>query len=105
MKILRELLDVTPDLRLCVLHGLNDLEWADAEEWCHTVLDMLFAYQQGATSSFHILLTTSGQSSLLMGRVRFEDQCFAPQPARKIQRLGRGMNVALTFDPGATDVA
>ena len=88
LDVLRSLLDATPGLRLCVLHGLNDLENLAGYSWCHDLLELLAEYQAQASSTtrFHILLTTSGQSRVLGEAVDGLDRYQIRRPSRRPRR-------------------
>lgn len=102
LMIFRELLNQTPSIRYCVVHGLNDLEWSNGAEWCDDMLDVLFDYQEKAELTFHILLTTSGQSKVLPKRVHLRDRCFAQKSARMVQRGGRILEPGLIANVATT---
>jgi hypothetical protein len=86
---LSRLLDCTPHLSMCVLHGLNELAFSGGIDWCDDLLSILFEHQISSLVVFRILLTTSGQSRVLPNHVQIADRCFANEGAREIVRGGK----------------
>lgn len=84
LKVLYQLFACTQDLRFCVIHNLNALEWGGGAEWCHDFLDVLFRAQGNCRASLKILLTTSGSSRVLAERIPARSQCFAEQFAQQV---------------------
>ncbi|KAK7193191.1 uncharacterized protein CC84DRAFT_1250481 [Paraphaeosphaeria sporulosa] len=84
LKVLYQLFACTPDIRFCVIHSLNVLEWGGGAEWCHDFLDVLFRAQGNRRASLKILLTTSGSSRVLADRIPARSQCFAEQFAHQV---------------------
>jgi hypothetical protein len=84
LKILYRLFVCTPDIRFCVVHNLNALEWGGGVGWCHDFLDVLFRAQAKCQGSFKILLTTSGSSRVLAERIPARSQCFAEELAHQV---------------------
>ncbi|KAF2656516.1 hypothetical protein K491DRAFT_777898 [Lophiostoma macrostomum CBS 122681] len=85
LKVLHHLLLCTPQLRFCVVHGLNDLEWSGGADWCHELLDIIAQGQEASNGRLNILFTTSGQSRVLAERINSKDQCYAKKSARRVQ--------------------
>ncbi|KAI1348457.1 hypothetical protein F5Y01DRAFT_306769 [Xylaria sp. FL0043] len=96
LEVLRALLDRTPVLMYCVIDGLNDLEWGDGAKGCRQVLDVLFARQAQAGTVFNVLLTTTGQSRVLLSYVKFKDRHIATKAAREVARYGRRIELRST---------
>jgi hypothetical protein len=89
LSVMTRLLETTPHLSLCVIHGLNDLAWAGGADWCHSLLQRLFDHQKKLAGRFKILLTTSGQSRVLPDYVSPKDRFFSQKASRQILRLSR----------------
>lgn len=89
LEILSMLLFQTPFLSYCVIHGLNELEWSNGDEWCHDFLEVLFRRQEQENSVFNILLTTSGQSKVLPNHIGLEDCYVSNTSAREVARVAR----------------
>lgn len=73
--LLEDLLECTPLLPYCIIHGLNDLDWAAGAEACAEVLDVILRHRERADSVFNILLTTAGQSKTLRAVYRLSSVC------------------------------
>ena len=68
LQVLATLLGGTPQLSYCVIDGINDLEWSDGAIWCRQLFDV-FENHQANHASFHLLVTTTGQSRFLASLV------------------------------------
>ncbi|KAJ4287701.1 hypothetical protein N0V90_012404 [Kalmusia sp. IMI 367209] len=65
LELLRLLLEGTPVLRYCIIHGLNSLENGSDGGKCAEVLQVLRAAAGRQDSPLNVLLTTSGHSRVL----------------------------------------
>lgn len=88
LSILDRLYTHTPDIRFCVIHNLNALEWGGGAGWCHDFLDVLFQVQARCRASLRILFTTSGSSRVLAERIPARSQFYSEQVAQQIPLPG-----------------
>ncbi|KAF2729990.1 hypothetical protein EJ04DRAFT_546010 [Polyplosphaeria fusca] len=84
LRVFSDLLQATPRLMICVVHGLNDLAWAEGQKWCRAFLRTLFDHQASSSGALRILLTTSGQSRVLPELISIENRSLTQKPARKL---------------------
>ncbi|KAL9090014.1 MAG: hypothetical protein Q9165_005544 [Trypethelium subeluteriae] len=84
LELLEQLLDHTQLLSCCIVDGLNDLEWSTGSTWCSSFLDILFRDKRNKARDFKVLLTTSGQSRILPGRVSSKDRFDALGSATRV---------------------
>ena len=89
LRLLSSLLDKTPILRYCIIHGLNELESGDSAERCKEFLSILrlAGFRQGAPLS--VLLTTSGQSRVLASATTREERVSSSATLREVNRHGQ----------------
>ncbi|KAF2111086.1 hypothetical protein BDV96DRAFT_500031 [Lophiotrema nucula] len=81
-----DLLHGTPQLSICVIHGVNDLAWSDGADWCRTLLTTLLEHQTASPRPFRILLTTTGQSRVLPEHIKVENRLFTTGTAQEVVR-------------------
>lgn len=84
LDVLKALLDRMPPRFLCVIHGLNNLEWGEQEPMCRQVIEILLACQKKSGVVLSLLITTDGQSRLLASLVSMEDRCLSDKKAKEI---------------------
>ena len=92
LDLLRGLLDYTPVVRYCIIHGLNELETRDGHIRCNDLLEVLFSYCDRPDNPFSILFTTSGQSQVLRGVIDQEDQTSSGKSRQMMNK--RGMHLS-----------
>lgn len=93
LDLLEDLLERTPLLPYCVIHGLNDLDWAAGAEACAEVLDVLLRHQERTDSVFNILLTTAGRSKTLARCIPAEQRLYASDEIRRVERRGKRLDL------------
>ena len=91
LDLLEDLLERTPLLPYCVIHGLNDLDWAAGAEACAEVLDVLLRHQERADSVFNILLTTAGLT--LARYIPAKQRLYASDEIRRVERRGERLDL------------
>lgn len=91
LDLLEDLLERTPLLSYCVIHGLNDLDWAAGVEACAEVLDVLLRHQERADSVFNILLTTAGLT--LARYIPAKQRLYASDEIRRVERRGERLDL------------
>ncbi len=82
LEVLQVLLGQSPQLKYCVIDGLDDLECDSGEAWCEQFLAILRGWQRQEGKRYNILFTTAGHSAALDKIVglgeRFEVPYMAP---------------------------
>ncbi|KAJ5553328.1 hypothetical protein N7494_002706 [Penicillium frequentans] len=84
LDLLRYLLENTPNLRYCIISGINLIE-SDCLDRCKEVLALLFAQARKAEPLFRVLLTTSGKSKVLSDTVSPESKVKSDQKFRQMK--------------------
>lgn len=97
LKLLRTLLRNVPDGTFCAIDNLNVLESGSGKMWCNQLLTVLKERQLQADSSFNILFSTNGQSSVLPQHTTVRDRYMAPK-AKDSGRIAKGATLQLRFD-------
>lgn len=97
LEVFADLLQRTPYLPYCIIHGLNDLEWASGEDWCHKFLDVLFERQMKPAPEFNLLFTTSGQSMTLSKRVPWKNQHMTTSNTQEVLQRGEQFDLDIIY--------
>ena len=95
LETLKELLQHTPVLRYCIIHGLNDLEIDDGHQYCKDVLEVLCSHCAKSSSPFSLLFTTSGQSRVLYDVIDFEDHVESTEKRSTVEKHGQELEVQI----------
>lgn len=84
LQVLACLLNSTPQLSYCVIDGLNTLEWSNGAGWCQELFAVLQEHQS-RHPSFHLLVTTTGQSRFLAQLIGFKDRYTSSSTPRHVR--------------------
>lgn len=105
LDLLRDFLHHTPQLRHCIIHGLNSLDWSDDTDWCCQLLDILLDHQEKPGTYVNLLLTTNGQSRVLSERIPEVNRCRAVQRIQDVTKRGKELIVGrLHEEPTVNDI-
>jgi len=86
------LLEQTPVVRYCVIHGLNELESGDGAERCKEFLGILGSAGLRPGAPLSILLTTSGQSKVLASATTREERASSSATLGEVNKRGQGFH-------------
>ena len=95
LETLESLLQHTPVLRYCIIHGLNDLEIDNGDQSCKEFLKVLCSHCAKSSSPFSLLFTTSGQSRVLYDVIDFEDHVESTEKRLTVERHGQELEVQI----------
>ncbi|KAF2654294.1 hypothetical protein K491DRAFT_679769 [Lophiostoma macrostomum CBS 122681] len=93
LQLLKSLLQNTPTLRYCIIHGLNDLETGDGLNDCKAVVEVLFSHARRAKHPFSILFTTAGQSRALYALMDRNDRASSDASTTAVAKRGLDLNM------------
>lgn len=85
LELLRGLLEHTPAVRYCIIHGLNELENGEGAVKCKDLLNVLFANAHRPESPFSMLFTTSGASEMLNSVIDYKDRASSDLSMQKVK--------------------
>ncbi|KAL4736597.1 hypothetical protein BDV11DRAFT_10613 [Aspergillus similis] len=84
IELLKILLDNTPNLRYCIVSGLNLLE-DGARDLAQEFVDVLLAHVQNVGWPVHLMFTTSGQSRVLSTKIARESKLMTNNTFRQMK--------------------
>ena len=96
LDLLGLLLDHTPVLRYCIIHGLNELESGEGDVKVKAFLRLLFSKCLKPDSSFGLLLTTTGQSRVLASAIQREERERSDATIGEVSRRGQDFRLMQT---------
>jgi hypothetical protein len=72
-----DLLYATPQLEACIIDDLNMLSFSPlGEKWCTQILEILFEYQESCEHEFRVLLSTSGNATIIIQYFSIDEQVY-----------------------------
>lgn len=90
--LLRLLLEHTPVVRYCVIHGLNELEGSGNEERCKEFLEVLELASLRPNDPLSVLFTTSGQSRVLGDATTRDERAMSNAGIREVHKRGQAFH-------------
>ncbi|KAF2707697.1 hypothetical protein K504DRAFT_435598 [Pleomassaria siparia CBS 279.74] len=96
LEVLGLLLEYTPVVRYCIIHGMNEFESEENSDRCNEFLDLLFSRCIAKGSSLGVLLTTSGQSRVLAKLTDREERVRSDATMSEAMRRGQDMGTLQT---------